>query len=365
MKKLSLYLFSLFTITVFTACNEDFNENVAAPQTNEPEEPVSPSFQVTNATTTDFNLNEITAEFVEVANGSSLTSEEGTTVTYKLSIDKTNTYENRIAYELSAPDNTLKIATSDLQAAIQILYGRLSEPREVFIRVNAYVRNSAGQTSLIYSNDLNITVTPIDPVMQFYVPGGYQGWVSGVAPIVYDRDFDMKYDGYVFISSEEGLSEEDLKNARSFKFISEVSWLNYGDSETAGVLSIGGGNLTVPETGFYRLFVNLSGNPPTYTATKTEWGVVGGATEKGWEESTSMTLDPTTGEWTVITTLDATGAYKFRANDNWDINLGGNLSDLNYGDDNISVSEGTGTYKITLNLSDPKAYKATVNKISD
>jgi hypothetical protein len=348
MKKLSLYLFSLFTITVFTACNEDFNEDVAAPQTNEPEELVSSTFQVTNAATTDFNLNEITAEFVEVANGSFLISEEGTTVTYKLSIDKTNTYENRIAYELSASDNTLKIATSNLQAAIEILYGKLPEPREVFIRVNAYVKNSAEQTSLIYSNDLKIAVTLIDPVMQLYVPGGHQGWNLATAPIIYSRNFDMRYDGYVYMAA-----------GNEFKLFSDPNW--YGEDN--GELSTPGGNLTVSETGFYRLTIDLSGDPLTYTVTKTEWGLIGDATVEGWDSSTLMILDSDTGEWTVTTTLTGGKEYKFRANNSWDINLGGDLNNLTYGSGNIFVPvDGTGTYKITLKLGNPKTYKATVVK---
>ena len=53
---------------------------------------------------------------------------------------------------------------------------------------------------------------------------------------------------------------------------------------------------------------------------------------------------------------------KFRANNGWDINLGGNLSGLTYGGDNISISE-AGNYKIVLDLSNPLKYKATITKL--
>ena len=49
---------------------------------------------------------------------------------------------------------------------------------------------------------------------------------------------------------------------------------------------------------------------------------------------------------------------KFRANNSWDINIGGDLNNLNYGGDNISATEGK--YTITLNLSNPEAFVATV-----
>lgn len=73
-----------------------------------------------------------------------------------------------------------------------------------------------------------------------------------------------------------------------------------------------------------------------------------------------MNFDSATGLWTVTTSLEAK-AFKFRANNEWTINLGGNLNNMVYDGDNIAVTE-EGTYRITLDLSDPTAYKATVVK---
>jgi hypothetical protein len=76
-----------------------------------------------------------------------------------------------------------------------------------------------------------------------------------------------------------------------------------------------------------------------------------------------MTLDPATGEWKATTTLIGGKEYKFRANNGWDINLGGDLNNLTYGGDNILVpADGTGTYEIILKLGDPQVYRATVVK---
>ncbi|MEZ5005810.1 MAG: SusF/SusE family outer membrane protein [Bacteroides graminisolvens] len=99
----------------------------------------------------------------------------------------------------------------------------------------------------------------------------------------------------------------------------------------------------------------------TYTVTKTVWGIIGDATPGSWDDSTDMTYNATTGEWTVTADLTGGKAMKFRANNAWDINLGGNASNLTYGGDNMSIAE-SGTYLITLNLSDPKAYKCTIVK---
>lgn len=66
----------------------------------------------------------------------------------------------------------------------------------------------------------------------------------------------------------------------------------------------GADNLNVTEAGYYRLNVDLSGSPYTYTAEKTEWGLIGDATEGGWDNSTPMTYDPDTRVWSVTTTLE-------------------------------------------------------------
>ncbi|MCL1932356.1 MAG: SusF/SusE family outer membrane protein, partial [Candidatus Azobacteroides sp.] len=128
-------------------------------------------------------------------------------------------------------------------------------------------------------------------------------------------------------------------------------------------ISTSGGNLSVSETGFYRLTVDLSKEPYTYTATATEWGLIGSATAGGWDTSTPMTLNPATGEWTVTATLVGGGdnAFKFRANNGWDINLGGNANNLTYNGDNIPVAS-DGAYLITLKLGDASAYTYTIVK---
>ena len=65
------------------------------------------------------------------------------------------------------------------------------------------------------------------------------------------------------------------------------------------------------------------------------------------DNSTPMTLNAETGEWSITTEL-AAGNYKFRANNKWDINLGGDLNHLTYGGDNITTE--AGTYVITLKI---------------
>lgn len=187
--------------------------------------------------------------------------------------------------------------------------------------------------------------------LTLYVPGGHQGWSPATAPTLYSRNFDFIYDGYVYFSAA----------GTEFKFTSEPSWdgTNYGDAGE-GTLSTDGGNMKVNEAGYYKLTADLSGAPYKYTMVKTEWGLIGNATTGGWDTSTPMSFDTATGLWSVTTSLSV-GEFKFRANNGWDINLGGALSNLGYGGDNVSITE-AGTYKITLDLSDAKQFKATMVK---
>ena len=186
--------------------------------------------------------------------------------------------------------------------------------------------------------------------LELYVPGGHQGWDPGSAPSLYNRNFDFKYNGFIYFGEDN----------TEFKFTTERNWDGpaYGDGGD-GTLSADGGNLAVSEAGMYKIDVDLSGNP-VYSMEKTEWGLIGDATEGGWDSSTPMIYDPETRLWSVTTTL-GTGEFKFRANDGWDINLGDNINNLTFGGDNIPVTE-EGTYIVTLDLSDSKQFKGTFEK---
>jgi len=188
---------------------------------------------------------------------------------------------------------------------------------------------------------------------QLYVPGGHNGWNPGAAPVVYSPNLDWKFDGYVYMEA-----------GNEFKFTSTPDWngTNYGDGGNGTLSTDGGaGNLTVSETGFYRLTVDLSKEPYTYSAATTDWGLIGDATNGGWDTSTPMTLNASTGEWSVTTTLAGGKTLKFRANDGWDINLGGDVNNLSYGGDNIPI-DADGTYVITLKLGNASAYTCTIIK---
>jgi hypothetical protein len=226
-----------------------------------------------------------------------------------------------------------------------------SNPFPVYVRLSAKLADGSGQ---VFSNIITLPNVKgyyvAEPIPELYVPGSHQDWDPATAPTVYSRNLDSKYEGYVYFTEGD-----------EFKFTTAPNFddgRNYGDGGN-GTLSTDGGNLTVSETGLYKLNVDLSAIPYTYTAVKTEWGLIGDATAGGWDTSTPMEFNPETYEWTVTVTLTP-GEIKFRANNAWDINLGGDVDNLSYGGGNIAVS--AGTYVITLKLGNPAVYKCTIVK---
>lgn len=187
-------------------------------------------------------------------------------------------------------------------------------------------------------------------IPNLYTPGPANNWNPGGSQMLFTNNY-KNYQGFVHISE-------------MFKFTSAPDWnhTNFGIGDKAGTLSTTGDNITVASdesaltNGLYWCTADIVAL--TYTTTPiTTIGIIGDATAAGWDASTAMTHSEDFLTWTVTTTLKD-GTFKFRANDGWDINLGGSLLDLTPGADNIPAPK-TGTVTITLNLS-TLPYTATV-----
>jgi hypothetical protein len=145
--------------------------------------------------------------------------------------------------------------------------------------------------------------------------------------------------------------------AAACKFRANHSWdYNYGSDLANGTLSAGGGNIPVTLEADYAFTLDLS-HPNAYTYSINRWGLIGDATPDGWNSDQNLTWDATNKVFKVTLNL-VVGAIKFRANDGWDFNLGGNISALTAGGDNIAITT-AGNYTVTL---DPWGLIATVTK---
>lgn len=143
--------------------------------------------------------------------------------------------------------------------------------------------------------------------------------------------------------------------AAEIKFRANHNWdFNYGSDAADGTLSAGGGNIPVSVESDYSITLDLS-HPNVYTYSTNRWGVIGDA-QGSWDNDTNMTWDATNNVFTVTLDLVSTGSFKFRANDGWDINYGGDVNALTAGGDNITVAS-NGNYTLTF---DPWGLTGTV-----
>lgn len=171
-----------------------------------------------------------------------------------------------------------------------------------------------------------------------YIPGNHQGWSPATAPRLYGANFDGYYSGFSCLDG-------------GFKFTKGPDWpfgeYNWGSftSHPEGFTGEGGGDITCTVKGFYFIEANVAEG--TLKATPTTWGIIGDATANGWDSDQDMTWNAEKHCWCATITL-TDGTIKFRANDGWDINFGGNPDNLSAGGDNIPVT--AGTYDIDLYL---------------
>lgn len=169
------------------------------------------------------------------------------------------------------------------------------------------------------------------------------GVIGAATPLGWDDETPLSYDPATK-TWRGGLH----LTASEFKFRANHDWgFNYGSTAGNATLDAGGSNIPIALEGDYYFTLDLS-NPNAYTYTANTWGLIGSATPGGWDSDQNMTWDAFDQSLTVTVDL-VVGEIKFRANDGWDINLGGPLNALVPGGDNIPIGE-AGNYTIKLFL---------------
>lgn len=180
----------------------------------------------------------------------------------------------------------------------------------------------------------NLTYTVGKPVL--YMAGDANGWNQ----IDYLSGEDgVNYTGFMYL------------NQNGFKFCTQQNWdgTNYGaDFNTAGDAA----DIKMTEAaGYYKVDVDLDSKSYVLTPITTI-GIIGSASPNGWDSDVDMNYVPYNAEtkepgyWEAKDITLASGEIKFRANDDWAINWGGDTNALTQGGDNISVD--AGTYDIKL-----------------
>lgn len=172
-----------------------------------------------------------------------------------------------------------------------------------------------------------------------YTPGPANGWSVADSQTLFTNDYQT-YTGWFAVADE-------------FKFCAALDWsVNWGVGESENTLAPDGGNIKVSQNGAYYASVNIVAL--TYSLTFMEsCGVIGDATANGWDGQTNLTQsadNPLVWEGKVM--FNAGGEWKIRFNDNWDFNLGGDMTNLTPGGANIATpGEGEHTVRVDLSQS--------------
>jgi len=263
---------------------------------------------------------------------------------YTVQIDKVgNEFEN--AFEFNAASNTeLSVLVEEVNTKMFNMGDNYYPPlveANVEIRVKAEVSE---YVSTLYSDVIPFYITPYDAGKpKLYVTGTHQliDWDFSSAPTLYSLDEDEVYVGYIYLTDCEYL-------------LNKTPDTYFGAGATEGTIAADGPNLTNATEGMYWMAVDTLAE--TITNELRNWGLIGSATPGGWDTDTNMEFDFETGKLTV--TLDLTAEeIKFRANDDWAINLGDNGADgtLEQDGDDIAIDE-AGNYTVYLDLSNPERF---------
>ena len=249
---------------------------------------------------------------------------------------------------------------SDLNS---LLINRLKLPTgvasKVVVRLKTEIIQSSGAPSTIpplYSK-VEMVVTPylVEIVYPALLVRGGNSWVTPASRtdgfVLTSRNFDHKYEGYIYLPNADGW------NGDAFTLQSTTDGKSYGWGTDANTMSVGGGNLWLTPAPAY-MKVNADVQALTITYTPVQFYISGD--DNSWSTSaTPMTYDQATKKWVAENVALTPGSkFAFTANDGW--NIAYKLDDKDnlvfagnpvWGGINITVPQKTGTYKITLDLS--------------
>jgi len=233
------------------------------------------------------------------------------------------------------------------------------------IRVKAALGN--GNVLGVISNKITINVVPFTTELpKLAVPGNHQGWNPPTAPKLAASAYgETDYEGFVWLNGD----YKFLKPKPDGTFDWNGDTADFGDDGTfSGVLlNLGESNCNAT-AGYYYVKANTKTTGPgalTYSAVPASWAITGAATPNGWPDPAldhDMTYNATTKKWEITIALTA-GEFKFRANNGWTLNLGGDNNgdgSMDFGGPNLTVTT-AGTYHVVLDLSNPRAYTYSLN----
>ena len=242
-----------------------------------------------------------------------------------------------------------------------IFGGKLAQGANAFI---IWLDEDPDYTQYIISvntNDMTYDVEGLAYADMIWQCGNANGWGSPAAGLKNKgwkeaRNNDGDYYGFMYLNGD-------------FKFRShETTWdaPDWGldeafDDYSGALLTQSQTNLSAP-AGFYMVEANLASM--TYELTPiTTIGVIGGF--NGWaSDYVSLEYNTQTGAWEGYCDIPADTEFKFRANEDWAINWGGDINNLSYDGGNLKFDNG-GNYFIQLYITYEGDFRAQFTPIAN
>ena len=205
-----------------------------------------------------------------------------------------------------------------------------------------------------YDITVNVSTGAYDFALQGGGGGGATvgnwGILGSSLPGGFDEDVDMTHQGDSVYAITLDLAVGEVKFRR------DDAWdVNIGGSDfPMGVGSPGGPNIPVTTAGRYAITVNVVTNEynfdPADEAGGEDWGIIGTAVNGGFD--VDLDMDFVGNDVYTITLELAEGEVKFRRDDAWDVNLGGDAFPSGTAVPNGAniVVNVAGTYVVTLDV---------------
>ena len=280
--------------------------------------------------------------------------------------DTANNWAAAKSYTIDNGKMNYAFVTKDLNNLINSMGLTPGLPNTIAVRIRANVNQYNGAASTVppvYTNTITQQITSYS--LDLYVPGDFQTWSPATAPkLAPVPGRSGLYEGFVYMPGA---------GQHYFKYTNAPDWnhTNYGDGGSGTFSNDGAAaGLSVPDGGYYYLTANL--NNGTWTATKTTWGMLGGATPGGWNTDTPLSYDNVAQVWKVTANMIQNGSFKFRANNAWALDFALDASGKLVFADNpfLGYTSGLndltvpadGNYTITLDLHVAGNYTYTLQK---
>lgn len=286
-----------------------------------------------------------------------------TEVTYAVQIDKTGDDFDTPVTVLTTTSNFATISSETLNSSTLQLGLTPFTESAIDVRIMSTIGTTSSQLS--YSDVITYLVTPYSTDLpKVYVVGSFlnasgygNDWTpANAVPLAASAFGATDYEGFVYMNAA-SFEYKILPTNTSFDG-------DYGDdgSFSGSLVQTGESNCTGTGANYYRVKANTGSL--TYSIEPASWGIIGFATtgsDAGWNNSTPLTYNTTTKKWQTIITLSS-GDFKFRANNAWAMNLGGDSDaddSMNFDGPNLT-NTAPGSYLVELNLSNPRKYSYTL-----